>query len=415
VGHPQLPPIWTVTLPSHWATAPERMSVSALLQMESCPKRWSLSHADYSDLWGYDGYPPKPNLAALKGTIVHRALAKVVTALVSAGCCSILDVDAIAAIATAGGYTQIIDAATRQLLDETRRNPRSARAMHILRRKLTSHTPSIRHCVQTLLARLDLASVRAPRSRAPAGTTLERRPLGFGTHSEVHLYAPSLRWVGAADILSLSQGGCEMIDFKTGAPRPHHPFQIRVYALLWSRDPVLNPAARVADSLTLSYPTEETMVPPPTARGLELLAQELRERSIAARAAVAGECPQATPAPEECALCDVRQLCDEYWDTAPPLTRAPDYPHSVWMDVQVRLTRQTGLLQWEAVWEKPSTTPREAAVSVGWSRADAAAASNWRSGWRIRLLDVLLTPPEDGGSEPRVASGGMSEAFLVPD
>ena len=51
---------------------PNRFSYSLLASLEECPRRWWLQHAQYP---GIDGPYPLPNsAAAIRGTVVHRAL-----------------------------------------------------------------------------------------------------------------------------------------------------------------------------------------------------------------------------------------------------------------------------------------------------------------------------------------------------
>ena len=77
---------WTATLPSAWPNAPAEMTVTALAEIEACPRRWALGAAPYPDLWSGRGYPPRVQLSALAGTVVHRALEAITRELVRAGC-----------------------------------------------------------------------------------------------------------------------------------------------------------------------------------------------------------------------------------------------------------------------------------------------------------------------------------------
>lgn len=70
VTHPE---IWTAERPSRWPEAPRNMSVTAVSEIEACPRRWALRHADYPKLWGGYGYPPRVHMGALLGSITHLA------------------------------------------------------------------------------------------------------------------------------------------------------------------------------------------------------------------------------------------------------------------------------------------------------------------------------------------------------
>lgn len=50
---------WRVVTPATWPAPPAVMSVSTYAEIEECPRRWALSSAEYPELWGGRGYPPK--------------------------------------------------------------------------------------------------------------------------------------------------------------------------------------------------------------------------------------------------------------------------------------------------------------------------------------------------------------------
>jgi len=81
--------VWNVSNPSVWPKAPLWMSFSTLSDLEICPRRWSLSVADYPEVWGKHGYSPKPQMAQLEGKVVHLALRKITHALSKHGCASL--------------------------------------------------------------------------------------------------------------------------------------------------------------------------------------------------------------------------------------------------------------------------------------------------------------------------------------
>jgi hypothetical protein len=92
--------LWTVVKPSAWPEAPPWMSFSTLLGLETCPRRWALSAAEYPSVWSKRGYPRPLQPAALEGTIVHLSLQRVTAALVERGCPSLFDESAIGSVPT---------------------------------------------------------------------------------------------------------------------------------------------------------------------------------------------------------------------------------------------------------------------------------------------------------------------------
>ena len=78
-----------------WPTAPGLWSYSSLGNAEDCPRRWMLSRADYGELWGGHGYPPRPALPALTGSVVHRCLELLLSAFQAQGSASVADPSAV--------------------------------------------------------------------------------------------------------------------------------------------------------------------------------------------------------------------------------------------------------------------------------------------------------------------------------
>ena len=65
---------WRVVTPATWPAPPAEMSVSTYAEIEECPRRWALSSAEYPELWGGRGYPPKLQVAALAGIKTHTSV-----------------------------------------------------------------------------------------------------------------------------------------------------------------------------------------------------------------------------------------------------------------------------------------------------------------------------------------------------
>src|SRR6185312_12568017 len=86
---------WNTRLPVAWPDPPTELTFSALKEIEACPRRWALASANYPDLWEDYGYPPRVQLQALFGTVVHAVLETVTRELVGAGCSSVHDASAV--------------------------------------------------------------------------------------------------------------------------------------------------------------------------------------------------------------------------------------------------------------------------------------------------------------------------------
>jgi len=337
--------IWLATPPASWPTAPAQMTVTTLSQIESCPRQWALSAADYPELWNERGYPPRFHLSALVGTVVHLALETITRALIRARCPSLQDATAIQVMKDLGGFTKVVNDIIDRALADLASSPRARRSLEFATRSLRAKVPELRTRVHTMLCRVRLP----PPSPYPAARCVhtERRPLTTGVFSEVDLRAKQLGWKGRADLLVLSPDECEIIDFKTGAPDDRHRFQIQVYALLWSRDADLNPDRKRATRLVLAYDSSDVEVHAPNDSELEVLETHLGTRRDAAYLAVSQHPPQARPQPDSCQYCSVRHLCGEYWTPETQRQMAQDCDEQRFVDVEVTITGLRGPSSWD--------------------------------------------------------------------
>ncbi len=217
--------VWHVSNPSGWPKAPRWMSFSTLSELEACPRRWALSAADYPHVWGKRGYPRRPQVSALEGTVVHLALEKITHALARHGCTSLREARAFSALKELGGYTVIISECIDCALRPYEGNPRATPILDAARQRLTPRVPEFRTRIQGLLSRIRFVSRDGISLEAPThGINETRYQLLHGSHAEVELQVPELGWHGVADLLTLSSGFCEIQDFKTGIPKREHEF-----------------------------------------------------------------------------------------------------------------------------------------------------------------------------------------------
>jgi hypothetical protein len=162
-------------------------------------------------------------------------------------------------------------------------------------------------------------------------------------HVEVVLRAPGLRFTGRADVIHVTDESVSIIDYKTGAPGPHHEEQLRVYAVLWRNDLQLNPNGREATSLILAYPTHDEVHEAPGASDLTNLEQDLGGRIVEVEGSLALRPPPAWPSTETCRYCAVKHLCNEYWSTLPMDSPEPvRQDHGAFIDLEVTIVERNG-------------------------------------------------------------------------
>ncbi len=242
---------WIAASPISWPSEPDDLTFSTLKEIEVCPRRWALSSASYPSLWDNRGYPQKLHLKALAGTVVHAALETVTKELVGAGCPSVFDASAVMVLQRLGGLTKVIARAIDQLAARIGSNPRAARLTDHFIRSLRAQSPELRGRVQTMLARRVL--LVGSNGGVGGNSRRDRGPLGPGVYCEIELRVPQMRWKGRADLVTIDSESCVITDFKTGESSADHELQLKIYALLWSRDEVLNPGALLASRLVLAY------------------------------------------------------------------------------------------------------------------------------------------------------------------
>lgn len=392
--------------PSVWPTAPTRWSNSTLAEIEECPRRWALEHASYSNLPGADLYPRKPALGTVTGQVVHASLEVIAGAFHDAVCGTASD--RVDVLRTLGGITNVVEIQIAKALAIQDANPRMQGRSAEMESLLTRQLPDLRQIVQLALSQVSAATGLDPvtEPRALENGTDQPGPLTMGFHSEVRLAPATYPWVGYADAMLLTDSACEILDYKTGSPSPHHAAQLRTYAWLWSCDRVLNPRARLATRLALIYPGRVEEVEAPSRTEIDQLQVELLARTQAAGDAFRMVPPPPRVSPETCRYCEVKQLCDAYWseDGMARLRTSPE-PEIRSVGVQVVDKRGDGI--WAVVvtsdpYLKPGT---HAIATVG-------RQIGLHAGVRARLIDVRVAKePESGATVFHLGRG--SEVFIL--
>ncbi len=408
---------WRVLRPTKWPGAPSWMSFSTLIELETCPRRWALAAAEYSDIWNNRGYPSVPQSSALEGTIVHLSLQKITGALIENSCPSLADASAILTLRQLGGYTAIIMNSLERVLLPYRENPRASAVLGGIRTRLAAKVPDIRTRVQRYLSRIRLEPCTIVHGETVIHPERElRHALQHGTYTEVLLQASKLGWRGVADMLTLSTTQCEIRDFKTGAPKEEHQVQLWTYALLWARDIGLNPAGRLADKLVLSYDERDVEVPSLDVSKLCSLEDEIEKRSAAALADLQSGNPRARTSLENCMYCTVRHLCEEYWHWLPRHYPKDEETKGRYMDIQIKLSSQHGPRSWDGEVEHGPDMQVGAAILLRTENL----AFDLHPGQRLRLLNVHVSIPSEEADTRNghhlivVTMGSRSEMFLLP-
>ena len=385
-----------------WPALPERWSFSSLTKAVECPRRWTLARASYPTVWDRSGYPSRPVLPALVGGAIHHVLEVVLAKLHAENCASVSDPRTVAVLKELGGYTALLEDAVDRELARLKGNPRAARMLDAVAARLGQRIPEMRQRVQVVIARAQLNP--APVGAGSGARPEARLPLAKGTHPEVELQVPALRFVGRADLLSLEDDACTLTDYKTGSPDPHHLEQIRIYALLWTRDEDLNPSGIPTTRLVIAYATHDDMHDAPSSAELEDIAADLTARIREAETELSSRPPPAKPAAEMCRLCAVRHLCDDYWPSEAAKANSPTTaPPGGCVDCEATIAQRNGPRSWLIALEQNDSSALLRTTSE---------ATSFRAGDRVRLLDLVHGKDEDNDTTILTMTQ-MSEAYLV--
>lgn len=399
---------WRVITPTTWPAPPTEMSVSTHAEIEECPRRWALSSAEYPELWGGRGYPPKLQVAALAGSVVHLALEIITEQLTRAGVPSLSDPSAPQVLRALGGYTRVVEECVERILKRYNDNPRAGALMEHVQRTLRGQVPTLRARVQSMLSRIRLPQGAATPTALPTSKSsgpAPRLPLANGTYPEVEVRAKSSGWKGKVDLLVLGDDACEITDFKTGAADEGHKFQVRAYAVMWRLDYEVNPSERLVDRLVLAYESQVVDVAPPSASEIDDLSRGLLARRQAAEAALAARPPSAHPSTESCRYCGVRQLCDAYWAGSSQAVS----DDGRFGDVELKITGRHGPTSWDAVVVRARDFPAKTTARLRLQQPD-----EFKAGARVRVLDgALARDPEDDPAPAIVTLSALSEAYRV--
>ena len=399
---------WRVVTPATWPAPPDEMSVSTYAEIDECPRRWALSAAEYPELWNRRGYPPKLQVAALAGSVVHMALEVIAKQLTQAGIHLLSEPNAPQVLKALGGYTRIVEDCVERILKRHVGNPRASALMEHVQRTLRGQVPTLRARVQSMLSRLRLpkGAPAAPAALTPrSGGSSPQIPLANGTYPEVEVRAKSIGWKGKIDLLVLGDDACEITDFKTGAVDEAHTFQVRAYAVLWRLDNELNPSGRVVNRLMLAYETQHIDVAPPSTSEIDDLARDLLARRQAAESALAARPPSARPNAESCRCCGVRQLCDAYWAGATQVVS----DDGRFGDIEMKIVGRHGPTSWDAVVLRARDLPAKTAALLRLHQPD-----EFKPGTRVRVIDgALARDPEDAAAPVIVTLNALSEAYSV--
>ena len=362
-----------------WPKPPELWSYSTLEEVALCPRRYALKRASYPDLWDRPGYPERPSEASLFGMVVHEGAQIILLALTKAGCASLAEEKAVQVVRQLGGYSEVARRVLDTHLEKLVPNPRMSSRVDRLRQRLGNRCAEMRQAIQTLVSHSPIIHTNPSTTSARSTSHLASSTrFAGGTYPEATLRAQADRLHGRIDLLVVHSDCVDIVDFKTGGHSDRHTRQLQLYGLLWLLDEIANPNRLPVRSLTLAYVNESASVRVPD--DWEALQVELHEEIIAADNLLRQIPPPASPS-DACWHCPVRQMCDEYWQSA-FVDRGPE---NVTIDAEVQILSRNGPTSWRGVLGVDGT-----AVLLRTSPDTYLQPGN-----NVRILDLLANEGED--------------------
>jgi hypothetical protein len=357
-------------------------------------------------VWDGRGYPPLVTESQLKGSVVHLVIERITGALRESGVQDLESDVGISVLRQLGGFQGLISDAIGVTLKRNEDNPRFSPHAARAKRDLERSVPQMRNYIKARL--LTLALHHGGGAPLPAPSSDGR--LGLGLRTEVFLSVSSLRLHGVVDLIDVQHDYVRIIEYKSGDPSPSHADQVRMYEVLWAEDMAKNPEATPIRNIILQYPQQSQEMSPFSEGEMRSFRVDLVKRIDRAFAAISSPRPSANVAPDTCRYCDVRHLCDEYWQSA---RKAMEVTAEGIKDLEAVFGNQHGAHTWNV----RTSGPREEPALLSLSDSASVGRLSLLSGLRYRLLGVYVQGPSEPGeaTQPQIIVGQFSEVFRVDE
>ncbi len=377
-----------------------------------------LKSSTYSEIWTKPGYPEKPTSSSLEGSVIHKALEVITNTFVTHNCSNQSSPEAPGIMKTLGGISSVLTKCVQSSLAELNSNPRAIIHIEHLGNTCLRNLPNLRFKTQTMLSRVNLAkrqSIKNPIKRIGTGAHAHPQKLKNGSYTEFKILIEELKFIGIIDILTITEDSCEIRDFKTGEMNDKHISQVKIYALLWYLDSLHNPNHRRIDKITLSYKQGDVSVPAPNVIELNQLKVDLIERLKTAKKNIIVSKPQSYPSHDNCSFCQVRQLCNHYWQFLESNTIENLHETSQYMDLQLKLLRTQGRSSWNAEIESSSALKSKTQIVF----KCRIPPFDLYSGQTLRVLNIpvgdIQAEYEGESNDTTMATYSKNtEVFLIP-
>ena len=387
---------WTDSPELRNYSSPKQMSFSVRKTFNRCPRQYYYSNVQYPEFVTY---------RLLFGTIFHKAVDRIIEMSIEEGC------------ETAGDFQQVLikeNLTIPEILNQEKdlqferykENPRFERQRSKIELQIENRMAYLQKKVRerctdlyqsSYFSNLDITS-----NRSNAGRSSSSRIKKFknGSYSEEYLKSDLLGDIGIVDQLRITDDGVEIIDLKTGKPRPEDEEQLYFYQILWVDDE--RNENRPVKNLIVEYTNNETKkISPLTNEEIN----KKREVYIDERKKLESFLNKDDFKPiisEECKYCFCRQMCEDYWENLKKQECTQGYEDlqvAVEQDYQTRKTAKT---------DRCNLTG-DSSIKIIFHSISDPYVNFLKSGNKYRILNATVEEDEEGEKFLRINQ--FSEIF----
>ena len=383
--------------------APEKMSFSDRKTFDNCPRQYYYNKVAYTML--ITG-------PLLEGNILHKSVEKIISIAEEEGCESIADFKA----AIRKKDLKVPDIIKKEMDKEFGKNiqnPRYFRQRIDLEDKTRDKKGWILKRINKSCKKLFKSSYFTKKDlhtegyKGDQGPKIKFKKLNNGFYSEEWIRSPILGDWGQIDQLHISDDGIEIIDLKTGKPRPEDEQQLYFYQVLWTDDP--RSQNRPVHKLTLEYTNPDyknkELTPLTNEQINERRDQYLRKKEEVKTYSTMNDF--ITDVKEDCRNCFCRQICDDYWKD---IRSKINTEKKEWIDLEITVEKDDRSYKIATINRKVISD--DSKIKITFNENNDPFKNMMKEGEKFRILGAKKLSIEEGDEIPIIKIYRTTEVYL---
>jgi len=301
---------YQVILPTKSKKLPNKLSPSTYLKIKNCPRQWSYENSEFINFQNKK-YPPQVFLQSLIGNSIHKTIEDLIHIMKNLQCNRINDENWNKVKKNIKSIKELFKKKSQKEILKSLNNPRNRRTKDDYEIYLEDNIQNILFKIKKLIAKiyLDNSEINSKKSSKNLDFELSKANL-----SEFEISSNKLNFFGYVDFFKINEKDVEIYDFKTGIEKDNDEEQILLYSLIWKFDEIHNPSSRNTTKLTLIYNDKNKEISPPDDEEIKRRTEKLIT-DVSELKNVFNDNPiEAKPSWDNCKWCNVKQLCDSYWN-----------------------------------------------------------------------------------------------------